>query len=81
MSEDVLSGYTFAALRPPHENPRDMRCRLALQRLCGTCRHYPGTLQDAAGTARACGYFQTETTARRRASTCRRWERKGQADV
>ncbi len=60
--------------RPENENPKDARCRLELQRICGTCLHYQGELRPARightpadADSAACDYFKTITTRRRKA--------------
>lgn len=78
-----LRGDGWAATRPDNENPKDPRCKLHLQRICGTCQHYQGALrpdrigyrprpQDGAD----CAYFKVKKSRTARAWNCRRWARK-----
>ncbi|MBY6121831.1 hypothetical protein KUV64_22100 [Mameliella alba] len=66
------------APRPSGENPKDARCPLHLQRVCGTCAHYCGALHPADGEpGRArCASLEITMSRRRNAWACRRWTRK-----
>lgn len=70
-------------LRPETENPRDARCLLHLQRICGTCRHYQGALRPAPGAPGTafCSALEVTKGCRVNAARCRRWQRKGGANV
>lgn len=74
-------GYSILSRpRPETENPRDGRCKLHLQRICGTCAHFQGDLRTGPAAAQ-CGYFQIEKARQARAWTCHRWQRKAAQDV
>jgi hypothetical protein len=75
--------FPTATFRPDTENPRDPRCKLAFQRICGTCKHYQGDLRPArrgqgpaAGDTAKCGYFGDHKHRLAKAWKCPRWERK-----
>jgi hypothetical protein len=71
----VWAGEDRLPYRPETENPRDPRCKLALQRICGTCRHYRGDLSPADASA-TCGFFHLTKRCHARAWDCHRWTRK-----
>lgn len=79
-------GYSLNSLpRPENENPRDPRCLLHLQRICGTCAAYQGALRpprighDPDAYNRAdCERLGIEVHRLGRAWDCPRWERKTQ---
>lgn len=68
----------YVTFRGPGENPRDPRCALHLQRICGNCTHYQGALKPAEGEPRTapCAYFQIQKHAQAHAWGCRRFERR-----
>lgn len=79
----ITSGRVSLRGKPPEENPHDPRCRLALQRICGTCVHYPGPLRPEPGQGdhAPCAYFGHPARRLARAWSCHRWERKGGGNV
>lgn len=70
----------WVRLRDDTEHPKSPRCKLHLQRICGTCKHFQGELRqvwnhpEAAPTAR-CAYFGIQKARHAKAWTCTRWER------
>ncbi len=65
----------FTATRRPEENPRDPRCKLHLQRICGTCAHFAGALRGAENTS-LCTWFEVAAHRRASAAKCSRWTRR-----
>ena len=74
--------------RRSDHNPRGAHCPLHLRRICGACAHYQGQLRpvrDGHDTARhdtaACAALVVTVHRLSDAGHCRRWERKGPANV
>lgn len=65
--------------RAERESPRDPRCKLAFQRICGTCTHYGVPLRPAAGepVEAPCAVFGVQKGRTKKAWKCHRWARKG----
>lgn len=77
-----IAVHGWTSLRKDTETPRDSRCKLQLQRICGTCKHFQGALRPSGaqfgGRERytaPCGVFETEKAPRARAWDCKHWAR------
>jgi hypothetical protein len=70
-----VASHEFVTLRRAEQNPRDGRCQLHLQRICGTCAHFQGTLRGA-GDVATCAFFQLAKHRRASAASCTRWSRR-----
>lgn len=71
-------GARWARMRMSDADPRDARCQLHLQRVCGVCEHFAGQLRPAPGAPALapCSALEINVAPTGNAMRCHRWTRK-----